>query len=224
MILKGNILLTTDKNIIMETLHMRPDIKIISLDEDNELGLDPSVVIPGTILLPPPEAMIAEVDGDEQKYNMIYSSHLLSEPVKEYMSSILAFLYRGGKLLLYYPDTDYNNTIKSMLFFILITYGIHIGIINDPNPDNASCYFDANLENIQLDLIYYYTNIIDWREYLYNYPPNCIISNQIANILLNQINPYGNSLKEKLEVINRLRAGIKKNPNLINPIHSMEVV
>ena len=224
MILKGNILLTTDKNIIMETLHMRPDIKLISLDEDNELGLDPSVVIPGTILLPPPGAIVAEVDGDEQKYNMIYSAHLLSEPVKEYMSSILAFLYKGGKLLLYYPDSDYNNTVKSMLFFILINYGIHVGIIGDPNPDNASCHFDANLENIQLDLIYYYTNIMDWREYLYNYPPTFPLSDQILNILLVQIKPYGKTLKEKLEVINRLRVGIKRNPNLINPIQSMEVV
>lgn len=222
MILKGNILLTTDKNIIMETLHTRPDIKIISLDEDNELGLDPGVVIPGTILLPPPEAIIAEVDGDELKYNMFYSAHLLSDPVKEYMSSILAFLYKGGKLLLYYPNSDYNNTIKNMLFLILINYGIHIGIIGDPNPDNASCYFDANLENIQLDLIYYYTNIIDWREYLYNYPPIFPISDQILNILFIQINPYGETFNEKLEVINRLRVGIKKNPNLINPI--MEVV
>ena len=222
MILKGNILITDNKDIIMKTLNMRPDIKLISLDEENSLGLDPSVVIPGTILLPPPEATIAEVDGNEQKYNMIYQAHLLSEPVKEYMSSILAFLYKGGKLLLYYPNSEYNNTMKNMLFFILILYGIHIGIIGDPSQDNATCYYDANLDNIQLDLIYYYTNILDWKEYLFNYPPNYPIPDQIMNILFKQINPYGNTFNEKLEVINRLRAGIKKNPYLINPI--MEVV
>lgn len=222
MILKGNILITDNKDIIMKTLNMRPDIKLISLDEENSLGLDPSVVIPGTILLPPPEAIIAEVDGNEQKYNMIYQAHLLSEPVKEYMSSILAFLYKGGKLLLYYPNSEYNNTMKNMLFFILILYGIHIGIIGDPSQDNATCYYDANLDNIQLDLIYYYTNILDWKEYLFNYPPNYPIPDQIMNILFKQINPYGNTFNEKLEVINRLRAGIKKNPYLINPI--MEVV
>lgn len=224
MILKGNILITDNKDIILNTLRSTNDIKIISLDEDNILRLDPSVVIPGTILLPPPEAIIAEVDGNEQKYNMIYQAHLLSEPVKEYMSSILAFLYRGGKLLLYYPNSNHNNTMKNMLFFILILYGIHIGIIGDPNQDNTLCYFDANLENIQLDLIFYYTNIIDWKEYLYNYPVNYQIPNQIMDILIKQINPYGNDLNEKLEVINRLRAGIKKNPYLLNPIHSMEVV
>ena len=86
MILKGNILITTDKNIIYETLHMRPDVKIISLDEDNSIGLDPSIFVYGTILLPPVEAVIAEVDGNEEKYDMIYSNHLISDPVKEYMS------------------------------------------------------------------------------------------------------------------------------------------
>ena len=224
MILKGNILISTDKNIILETLHMRPDVKIISLDEDNTIGLDSGNFIPGTILLPPVEAIMAEVDGNEQKYDMIYSNHLLSEPVKEYMSSIIAFLYRGGKLLLYFPDMEYNNTMKKMLFFIMVIYGIHIGIIGDQNLDNATCYYDANLENIQLDMIFYYTNIIDWREYLYNYPPNCPITDQIMNILLAQINPYGKTFNEKLEVINRLRTGIKKNPNLINPIQCMGVI
>ena len=223
MILKGNILITTDKNIIYETINMRPDIKIISLDEDNSIGLDPSVFVPGTILLPPVEAIIAEVDGNEEKYDMIYSNHLISDPVKEYMSSILAFLYKGGKLLLYYPGEDYNNTIIKMLFFIMVTYGIHVGIIGDQNPDNATCYYDANLENIQLDLIYYYTRIINWREYLYYYPLNYPISDQIMNLLLTQIQPYGNTFQEKLEVINRLRVGIKKNRNLINPIQSKEV-
>lgn len=119
---------------------------------------------------------------------------------------------------------EYNNTMKKMLFFIMVIYGIHIGIIGDQNLDNATCYYDANLENIQLDMIFYYTNIIDWREYLYNYPPNCPITDQIMNILLAQINPYGKTFNEKLEVINRLRIGIKKNPNLINPIQCMGVI
>lgn len=224
MILKGNILITSDKNIIYETIQMRPDIKIISLDESNELGIDPSMYISGTILLPPVDALIAEVDGNEEKYNLCYTVYLSSPPVKEYMASILAFLYKGGKLLLYFPNQEYNNTMKMMLYFILKIYGIHIGILNDPNIDNATCYYDANFEPYQLDLIYFYTGIIDWREYLFNYPLNIPISDQIFNILMNQIKPYGKTIEERVEVINRLRSGIKKNPYLINPIQSMEVI
>jgi len=173
MILKGKIFLTKDKNIVIDCLE-DPTMKIINLDEEGTLGIDPRCYISGTILLPPIEAMIAEVDGNEEKYDMIYSSYILSDKVKEYMASILAFLYRGGNLLLYYPDNNYNNTVKKMLFFIMIHYGIHIGIIGDPDLDNCRCYYDANLEPIQLDLIYFYTGIMDWREYLYMYPPNII--------------------------------------------------
>ena len=223
MILKGNILITTDKNIILETLRSRPDIKIISLDEENELRLDPRIVIPGTILLPPVEAKIAEVDGNEDLYNMIYSKYLVSEPVKEYMSSILAYLYMGGKILLYFPDNDYNNTIKKLLFFILVSYGIHIGIIGDKNPENTMCYFDAQLEPTQLLYIYFYTNVMSWQEFLYYYPDNFMIPDYVMNVLFNQIKPYGDNLQQKLEVINRLRVGIKKNQRLINPIQSKGV-
>ena len=218
MILKGGILITTNKDFVLQTLYNLPDIKIISLSEENDLGIDPRLIISGSILLPPVDAVIAEIDGNEEKYNMIYSAHLSSPVVKEYMSSILAYLYKGGKIVLYYPNTEYNNTMKKMLYFIMVMYGIHIGIINDPDIDNASCYFDANLEYIQLDLIYFYTGIIDWREYLYYYPINYPISDQIMNILLNQIRPYGRTLNEQLQVIQRLRVGIKEKPDLKSPI------
>ena len=88
--LLGDIYITTDKNIVFETINMRPDVKLISLDEDNELGIDPKCFISGSILLPPVEAIIAEVDGNEQKYDFIYSSHLNSDPVKEYIACLIA--------------------------------------------------------------------------------------------------------------------------------------
>jgi hypothetical protein len=218
MILKGNILITSDKNIIFQTINTMPDVKIISLTEDNDLNMNPGYFISGTVLLPPIDAVIAEIDGDEQKYDMIYYNHLSSPIVQEYMSTIIAFLYKGGKLLLYFPNEEYNNTMIKLLNFIMAIYGIHIGILGDLNYDNASCYFDANLEWYQLDLIYYYTGIIDWREYLYYYPIDVPINNQMVNLLMNQIKPYGDTYEQKLNVIKRLRVGIKEKPNLINPI------
>jgi hypothetical protein len=218
MILKGNILITSDKNIIFQTINTMPDVKIISLTEDNDLNMNPGYFISGTVLLPPIDAVIAEIDGDEQKYDMIYYNHLSYPIVQEYMSTIIAFLYKGGKLLLYFPNEEYNNTMIKLLNFIMAIYGIHIGILGDLNYDNASCYFDANLEWYQLDLIYYYTGIIDWREYLYYYPIDVPINNQMVNLLMNQIKPYGDTYEQKLNVIKRLRVGIKEKPNLINPI------
>ncbi len=214
----GNIFITTDKNIVFETMNMRPDVRIISLDEDNTLGIDPKLYISGSILLPPVEAIMAEVDGNEEKYDFIYNVHIKSEPVKEYMSSIIAFTYKGGSLLLYYPDSEYNNTLKKMLYFILINYGIHIGIINDPKPDNQICYLDNRYEGLCLDLMYFYTGIIDWREYLYQYPLHLPIVDSIMQILLQQIKPYGDSYQEKVDTVLRLRERIKENPKIIVPL------
>jgi hypothetical protein len=216
MILKGSILLATNINQINQVLTRMPDTKIISMSEERDI--DPRYVLSGTILLPPIEAIIAEVDGNEQKYDMIYSRYLFSSNVKEYMASILAYLYKGGKLLLYFPVKEYNNSINKLLGALLTMYGIHVGIIGDPNKDNATCYYDSNLEAFQLDLIYFYTGIIDWREYLYYYPINIPISDQMMNILFNNIRPYGDTFNERLEVINRLRIGIKANPYLSVPI------
>lgn len=215
--LLGDIYITTDKNIVFETMNMRPDVKLISLDEDNELRIDPKYFISGTILLPPVEAIIAEVDGNEQKYDYIYSSHLSSEPVKEYIACLIAFMYKGGSVLLYYPDSDYKNTLTKLLFFIMTIYGIHIGLIGDPN--NGVCYLDGRYEGFCLDIMYYYTRIIDWREYLYQYPSSLPINDSIMNIILEQMKPYGDTYKEKLDTVLRIRERIKKNPKIIVPIN-----
>ena len=71
MILKGSIFITTDINNVINTINMLPDVRIINLAEYNEMELDPRYFVPGTVLLPPVEALIAEVDGDEDKYNHI---------------------------------------------------------------------------------------------------------------------------------------------------------
>ena len=215
--LLGDIYITTDKNIVFETINMRPDVKLISLDEDNELGIDPKCFISGSILLPPVEAIIAEVDGNEQKYDFIYSSHLNSDPVKEYIACLIAFMYKGGSVLMYYPDSDYNNTLTKLLFFIMSIYGIHIGLIGDPN--NGVCYLDGRYEGLCLDLIYYYTGIIDWREYLYQYPSSLSINEGIMNIILEQMRPYGDTYQEKLDTVLRVRERIKKDPKIIIPIN-----
>ena len=222
MILKGNILITADKNIIFQALQANdPGLKILSLDEDNTLGFEDERIIKATVLLPPIDAKIAELDGDEQKYDIIYSIHLQTDPVKQYMAGILAFLYNRGRLLLYYPDQEYNNTKIKLLSFIMALYGIHIGILGDPNPDNATCYYDANLEYIQLDLIYQFTRIIDWRGYLIMYPIEYPIPDQVLNILFIEIRPYGKDFEERMKEIDRLRSRLKQNPNTINVLSAV---
>ena len=218
MILRGNIYITSKKDIVFQALSSDPALKIISIDEDKTLGLENDRIIPGTILLPPIDAKIAELDGDEQKYDIIYSIHLQTDPVKQYMAGVLAFLFNRGRLLIYYPDQEYNNTKIKLLAFIFIIYGVHIGILGDSNLDNATCFYDANLEHFQLDLIFQFTRIIDWRTYLILYPLEFPIPDQILDILFMELHPYGLTLKERLDEIDRLRARLKENPNVVRAL------
>lgn len=221
MILKGSIFITTDINNVINTINMLPDVRIINLAEYNEMELDPRYFVPGTVLLPPVEALIAEVDGDEDKYNHIYYEYLKLPHIQEYMASIIAFLYMGGKLLLYYPDSEYNNTLNKLIYFIMNIYGIGIGIVGENGEIISGYCYNADLEYFQLDLIFFYTGIISWKDYLYLYPSNLVIPMHILNILMNQIRPYGDNLEEKINVIQRIRFSLNNNKDLINPIQAL---
>lgn len=222
MLLRGNMYITSDKNIIYETLNMRPDVKVINLDEDNSLNIDKNTIIQGTILLPPVEAKIAEVDGNEQKYDMIYVNHLTSDKIADYMSSIMAFSYMGGSILFYLPD-EYNNTKYKLLGFLYNLYGIHVGVINDKTQNNAMYYSDINCEPMQLNMIFQNTGIMSWREYLLRYPINMEIPESILYILINVINPYGKEYKDKIREIIRLQKRIKEKPNVKPVIESSQL-
>jgi hypothetical protein len=51
--------------------------------------------IGGTCLLPPIDAKIAESDGDEMKYDACYSTHLLQPYQRQFIASLIGYLFRG---------------------------------------------------------------------------------------------------------------------------------
>ena len=121
--LTGNIFLTSN----LDNVYNRPTFEkiiVINMDEDTKLSKIIPDCIEGICLLPPVEAMMAEVDGDETKYNSLYLSHLYNQ--QDFMSAIIAFLYKGGQALIYLPDS-FNHTKQKLLEFIFQVYGIHIG-------------------------------------------------------------------------------------------------
>lgn len=221
MILSGDIYITSNINDVIRIVNTVPNVRVINLAEYNDMELDPRYFIPGTILLPPVEALIAEVDGDEDTYNNIYYEYLRLPHIQEYMASIIAYLYKGGRLLLYYPDSEYNNTLSKLMYFILKIYGIGMGRVEEGRVLSEH-FYDISLEYFQLDLIFFYTSgIISWKEYLYLYPAELVIPIYIMNILLHMVQPYGNSFEEKIEVIQRMRLSLKSNKDVINPIQSI---
>ena len=221
MLLKGNVFITSDDKVALECVYGNNinNFRLISLDEDNKLSIDKNLLISGTCLLPPIDAKIAELDGDERKYDIIYSSHLINKFNQQFMSAILGFLYTGGNIMFYYPNSEYDNTKEKFKYHMFGLYGIHIGDNDSNNEMEKRSFYDINKTYIWADLLYKNTKIISWREYLYNIPLEYrFVDQDIFNSLLMDILPLGNSYDEKINRIKEIHKKILNNPNLIIPL------
>lgn len=217
--LKGTIFITPNINIIYNT-PLNGNTRVVSLDEDGVLG-DNKDIISGVCLLPPIEAKIAEADGNERAYDAAYANHLLLPFQQKFIAALIAYLYKGGNLILFLPEIGYTNTMDKLVEHLFRAYGIHVGIIGATDPKIANCYYDAKCIPIWLNLIFS-SNVISAYEYLYMYPVDAKIQNQnIMNLLLMQMNPYGETINDKIDYILRFHQKIHVNPKLIQAIESI---
>ena len=125
--LKGFINLSTDPMYCYEMT--KRGIMVVSLDEENDypeiLPNLNSNVISGTCLLPSPEVMWAMIDGDENKFNILYYEQLISRSITEFIYTLIGYLYKGGNIIIYTPNI--TEATKFLLEFIKNAYGINIG-------------------------------------------------------------------------------------------------
>ena len=211
-LLKGTIYITEDMNII-NNIPYNGNTKIVSLDEDGILPESAHILV-GTCLLPPIEAKIAEVDGNQGLYDTIYSNHLLSPFQQQFISALLSYLYKGGNLILFYPELGYTNTKEMIIYEIFKLYGVHIGLIGSPDPKIANCYFDETCVPIWLNSIYSVSAISPY-EFLLAYPVDAALNNNmIIRKLVKEMNPYGENFNEQVAYIHRFHKKIHKQPNI----------
>lgn len=218
--LKGTIYITDNIDLIYNT-PLNSMSKIISLDEDGVLDTNNKDIIGGTCLLPPMEAKIAEADGNEQMYDTVYSNHLLLPFQQQFVAALIAFLYKGGNLILFLPELGYTNTSEKLIEHLFKLYGIHIGLIGHQNPFLANCFYDDKCIPIWLNLIYM-AGVITPKEYLYMYPVDAMITNeQVIMKLVNEMNPYGSTIAEKKNYIFKFHKKIHKNPKVEPAIYGI---
>ncbi len=158
--LSGTIFITSDFEKI-KSLPVAGGVMVISLDEDNRLSEISPNIIEGTCLLPPVEAKIAEVDGDMMRYDEIYLSYLYTQ--QDFMSAIVAFLYKGGNMIIYLPE-DYSYTKDKFCEFIFKIYGIHIGDMENHNYDYDKCFYDLKSIPFWLNMMFK-RDIISWLDW-----------------------------------------------------------
>ena len=217
-ILKGFIYITDNLDAVYN-FPVGPTGKIINLDEDGILPENENV-IGGTCLLPPMAAKIAEADGNEALYDEIYKAHLLEIYQLQFISALLAYLYKGGNLLLFLPELGYTNTMDKLIQFMQLLYGIHIGKIGSNNPNDSIVFYDLGYSPMWLNLLYNDACIINAYEFLYLFPEDANINNnpRVMERLINDIRPVESTLYGKIEYIIHLHKQIHKNKNTIPAI------
>lgn len=217
-ILKGDISFTDNidfvKDIISDPL---PNVTIVSVEEIATIPLNAPNVIPGAVLLPPIDGMIAAADNDEPLFDEIYFFHYNTPTVIEFVNVLITYLYRGGSLILFYPEDELG--IKSKLIDMFIKrYGILIGEISI-----RPCQFDIRYTPIWLESTLL-TNSIDPIELLYLYPKEAKLEDRLIYRLIMELAPVGETYQQQVDYILHLRDALKINRNLIIPFVSVKGV
>lgn len=210
----GQIHMTDSYEIVEDILKYNcyPDsnLKIIDAETEPSLPLEHPNVIGGGILLPPIDALIAEQDGDETLYNMIYSKYFKEEAMIKFVQVIIAALMVKINILIYMPNPDGLATPYKFRQIFSFINGIEIGIYGQSAPLYST---DPNMIKVWLNFAYDCSAITP-REYLYFYPgyPD-------SPLLINKL-IYDLQLMDRnqVETINQLSVQLKECPNLIVPI------
>ena len=211
---RGEAIITDDINLVQQSQSI-PGTKIINLDSDTRFS-NPDV-IGGGLLLPPPDAMMAMVDGDEQRFDIIYNAHYETPELSEYMVIIFGFLFNTGNLIFYHPDlhaTD-NTMITKFLNIMYDKFGLGIGI-----PGQVVCQYDARHIVQWLNMLYSIL-LITPPYFLREYPVGIQIDPQIMGMLLQDMKLLDITQEDKEKHIYDLVKKYKEKPNLVVPVHSI---
>ena len=208
-ILTGRIDITDNIILIRELLNSLADSTvIINLDEDNKL--EGNIVIQGTMLLPPPEAIIAEQDGDEYSYDTILNEYYNIPDMQMFVTGIINMLYRGNNILFYYPDLNPTEsiTIPKLLNLFWNKFGLGIGIIGI-----RECSYNCANTPMWLNMLYS-VDAISAYEYLSKYPNDAKILDSFMSKLIADIRPIDEGPENKINTIYRLRKMLHEKPTV----------
>lgn len=208
-VLYGRIDITDNIILIRELLQSLADSTIIiNLDEDNKI--EGEIVVQGTTLLPPPEAIIAEQDGDEYSYDSILNEYYNLPDIQMFVAGIIHMLYRGVNILFYYPNLDPTEsvTVPKLLNLFWNKFGLGIGIVGVRDGG-------FNSDNIPMWLnMMYSVDAINGYEYLSKYPVDAIILDSFMSKLIGDIRPVDDGAEKKIKTIYRLRDRLHVKPGV----------
>jgi hypothetical protein len=218
MILSGTIFITSDLDVVRD---LSINHKIVVFGETAPTCIPTEYIIPASILLPPYEALEAEIDGNLEKYGYIYSAHLQTKEASEFIAVLILAVLRGANILLYITLDELElSYCNFFLAYMYNKYGIAIG--THKSPFSYEGQVNEMFDWILCNELYRF-DLIKTDEYFTLFPACATIIPEYNVIkLANEINPYTNiPINHELyhqyfiDYINRVKqAGVV----LINPI------
>jgi len=183
--LTGNIYITTDTNIIRNAATTHTIVFISG--EIHELKPLINIVngVEASILLPPYDAQVLELDNRMQEYEQIYFNHLNNNPIASaFIALIIRTLFNGKNIILYLTK-DENEMAYSKYFlkFFKMLFGIDISYNQDPPR------FDINYVGPVLRFMFIH-DVLPAEEFLLLYPKNIRLDNDIIIKLTKILDPY----------------------------------
>src|SRR5574344_397895 len=154
------------------------------------------------------DALIAEADGDEQSFDIIYFNHFTNPMVEQFVIALIAYLYSvGGHLIMYSSELN-SPIINKLIQMFWKRYGIGIGVVGF-----SECTFDDSCAPIWLGFLYSIRSISPL-EMLYLYPKEALIPQPIIDQLLIELSPFGDTYQDKINFILDLWSKGKENPKV----------
>lgn len=199
-IINGTIYLTNDPNAAFGSLSQ--NVKCLIISGEIEVNPNDNRVIVGSILLPPPEAKMAEIDGDAEQFFRIYSEYLLSDMPSDFISVLLGYLHNGGNVIILVQCDINEPWVVNLINHLMMYYGLSAGIIGT----DVQFQYDVNFNDSNNNILYA-AGMISSGEYLVNTKldvyPDFIYNKLITDIAME----YGDIGMD----LNTLKSFMKKN-------------
>lgn len=152
--------------------------KVIYIVEEPELRFTthPAIITAGS-LLPPFEAIQAELDGNIFESNAIYEQYLQKEEADPYIAIIIAAALKQIPIGIMFGKDELNMQFPKMFIdFVYRYYGLVFGVKNKVQP-----YIVEEMLPIDLAKLYI-MNIIDYPTFMEKHPPLPIHSMAISKL------------------------------------------
>lgn len=205
MFIKGSLYIANDINIVNNAMVL-PNNKTLDLDEFGKiLDQNNPNVVRSTCLLPPPNAIIAEIDGDHEQFVSTYRSYLCMDVISDFISVIIQAMHLGTNFIMFIPEMSEDSVwVNELILYFMTQYGIKIGT----SPTDVFAYDErATSQNALLLYMYGY---IDPYEFLFYYTEP--IYPAILEKLINDVKPavIDNNYQAHFE---SLKNTLKARPN-----------